>query len=150
MEYSPESMTSRSRVHLFCSLIAPCLLVVAGCGQDTGGKIGIEGNVTMDRQPLATGTISFRPLEPGKSSGGTIKSGAYSLPAMKGLMPGKYRVVIRALRDTNETYFNDESGEDEVVREQYIPEKYNTNTELTIELTADGPSNFDFNLSSEN
>ena len=135
---------------LTIGLAAACLLItLIGCGS-SDGRLGIEGTVTLDGNPLSTGSISFIPRAGTDSptAGGSISNGAYSISAGQGLRPGSYDVRILASRKTGRQVM-DKLGENMVDEiEQYLPTKYNRQTELSATVTADGPNTFDFPLSS--
>jgi hypothetical protein len=110
---------------------------VGGCGHS--GRQAIEGNVTLQGVPLDKGFIAFRPL-PGTNSpgaGGNVAAGKFSIAGEKGLMPGKFRVEITAIRKT------DKKVQDPILglvplEEQYIPAKYNDSSQLEIDVPAGG------------
>ena len=109
-----------------------------GCGSDDG-RATVRGSVTFDGVPLDAGVIALVP-EPGSSgsaAGGEIESGSYSISS-DGPLPGKYMVQITASRKT---------GQMVEQTEQYIPAKYNKNTELIVEIES-GSNRCDFELSS--
>jgi len=58
--------------------------------------------VTLDGQPVETGSIAFRPKgqTKGPSAGGTIQDGAYSIDRAQGPVVGTMRVEINATRKT--------------------------------------------------
>src|SRR5262245_45958998 len=62
---------------------------LSGCG-DSGSVV--SGTVTYEGTPLASGSISFAPVDgKGPTSGGPIKDGQYRV---EGLLPGQKRVEI--------------------------------------------------------
>src|SRR5688572_116279 len=79
-------------------LFSLCLAVVLlpGCGGSDGPeRYAVSGSVTLDGQPLDSGSILFGPEGDGGNGGGaTITNGEYSIPADSGLVAGKYRVRI--------------------------------------------------------
>jgi hypothetical protein len=92
----------------------------------------------MDGAPLPDGKISFMPL-PGTASptaGATIKDGSFTVPRDKGLRPGNFRVEIRAVRATGKSMRDDLSGGVTEQKEQYIPKRYNDDSELVAEIKA--------------
>ena len=84
-----------------------------------------------------------------------FSDGQYRIEAKKGLSPGKYVVKIFA----NATEVDVPSPEDlmtgraDVNRpqtpEQTIPPEYNTSSTQVIEVTANGPNKFDFDIKSK-
>ena len=127
-----------------------CLLLSAGCGWESGRR-ALEGTVTLDAQPLAEGSISFRPLPgtSGPTAGGKITEGKFSVSPEGGTFVGTFRVEITASRKTGRKVPDTiMAGEvDEVV--QFIPARYNRQSELTAEVTDAGPNRFEFPLSSQ-
>ena len=117
----------------------------AGCSKlDT---IGLDGEVTFDGQPVSTGTISFEPRDPniGTFVATTIQDGKYTLLAEKGVRPGAYRVRISA-PDLSRAPPQAAQAEGSVVIPELIPAAWNTNSEVTIEVKADGKNRFDFRI----
>jgi hypothetical protein len=128
-------------------LIAAALLSITGCGRQTT-RLAVEGTVTFDGAPIPDGKISFTPL-PGTSSptaGATIRDGEFQVPRDKGLRPGKFRVEIRAVRETGKTMRDDLSGETIAKKESYIPKRYNDASTLVAEIKSDEPSRLEFTL----
>ena len=126
-----------------------CGLFSAGCGGSGGPqRAAVSGNVTLDGSPIPEGSINFYPTgaSKGPSAGGEIHDGTYALAARQGPVVGACRVEIRATRKTGQkTSFGTKVAD---VVHQYVPAKYNTQSELTAEVAADGPNQFDFSLSS--
>jgi hypothetical protein len=121
-------------------------VTLIGCGK-SDGRIAIKGNVVLDGVPLTDGTVTFFPVSGGSgvSSGGSIKQGLYT----SDIMPGKYVVQITANRKTGKmlTLSPDDPPLEEF--EQYIPDKYNKNSELTIDVENKSKQTFDFTLESK-
>jgi hypothetical protein len=119
-----------------CVLLLGLSLAVTGCG---GSMRDVSGTVTFDGAPVPEGHIAFVPEKGGAGGGGTITDGQYTarVPA------GKSKVQITASKKMKlppgqvGMY-----GDKEEVR-QYVPEKYNTQTELTADVSSPGPVNFD-------
>jgi hypothetical protein len=73
-------------------------LLVSACGGPGAGLHRVEGRVTLQGQPVPTGLIRF---EPDAAAGNTgpgvvaeIKEGRYVTPDGKGVVGGRYRVVL--------------------------------------------------------
>ncbi|MDR1485009.1 MAG: hypothetical protein LBT09_09320 [Planctomycetaceae bacterium] len=127
----------------FLILLFVCLCLT-GCG-NANGRITISGNVTFDSKPLESGSIQFFPAnDNGITAGGNIKSGKFTTF----IKSGKYVVQITANRKTGKKIKSINEGlPDEDELEQYIPEKYNTNSTLTVEV-GDQNNPFNFELKS--
>jgi hypothetical protein len=127
-----------------------CLAMIGGCSRSTGRQ-AIEGTVTLDGTPLAEGSIVFLP-QPGTKSptcGGTVLQGHFSIAPAGGAACGTFRVEITAVRKTGKKVISPKDNQlvDEV--QQYIPAKYNQQSELTVTVSEQGPNRFDFPLSSK-
>ena len=128
------------------------LLILLGCSQ-SGGRQSLEGTVTLDGVPVAEGSIVFLPQAGTKSPtcGGTISEGQFSIAPAGGAACGTFRVEITALRNTGRKvtsfYMGQSIEKDE--SEQYIPARYNSQSELTAPVTEQGPNRFEFALKSE-
>jgi len=143
----------------FISLVAwtavgTCALcLVVGCGG--GNPCSVGGQVTFDGQPIEDGNIRLDPIEEslGASGAAKITGGKYSIPQDKGMLAGKHQVRISATRSTGRMVPVAEvlEGEPQEMREeiiQYIPARYNQESELTVEL-APGENTKDFDLQSD-
>jgi hypothetical protein len=121
-----------------------CSLFLFGCGgvSDAPETGDVSGYVKLDGQPVPGATVIFQPTEGRPSNGRTDAEGHYELTYSRnqsGAKVGTHRVQIT-------TY---EAGDEETPAvEEKIPEKYNTNTELTKEVKA-GDNEIDFDLASK-
>lgn len=126
-------------------LLAIAFLPLLGCGgsSDVGR---VEGVITLDGQPVADATVEFAPEGEGRpSTGMTDSTGHYELAytaTEMGAKVGKHSVAI-----TTGGMKPDANGNLTEVPET-IPEKYNTKSELTVEVTP-GKNTLDFELKSE-
>lgn len=114
-----------------------CLLLVAviGCGEDTGGRVAISGDVTLDGQPLDQGVIEIIAIDGSSQSGAMIRDGSFSIPAMKGLKPGEYQVRIYSSEGGQQVIeaMPGDSSAVEVAKER-IPAQYNVDSTLTAKI----------------
>src|SRR5581483_7581247 len=95
------------RKRWWASLVLPfALLLAAGCG---GGAARVEGNVTLDGEPVDGGTISFFAAAADKQHAdkghGPITNGHYAVNSPD-LKPGNYRVEIFWNKKTGKTVNN--------------------------------------------
>jgi hypothetical protein len=139
------TMSSSLRTGLFVVLVAAVL--ACGCGDGSGKVLPVQGTVTLEKEPLAKGTITFHP---DKSKGnnatvtpvGTIENGKYSLAtrSKEGAPPGWYKVTITSTVPSNP---KDEYS----VPKSVISEKYNdpSKSGLTAEVK-EGKSTYDFTV----
>ena len=139
----PRGRGSGLGMPLFRAAVLMCaagLLIPAGCGQSSN-RAPVEAAVTLDGEPLDEGAVTLLPL-PGTSSpsaGANISQGRFSIPVKGGPLPGEFRVEIVAMRPISNS----------IDYEQYLPARYNKQSELTIEIKDDGPNEFTFDLTSE-
>lgn len=120
---------------------------LVGCGgpSDAPTRVPVSGEVTFDGEPIAQGDIIFRPeMEGGVTDAAKIKDGKYEME----VVPGKYRVEIRALREVGPAKTLD-SGEAGPNLEPYIPENYNDKSDLSAEVKESGNDPFNFTLKSK-
>jgi hypothetical protein len=124
-------------------LVLVGVVLAAGCGEKDST---IKGEVTLDDRPLDQGRISFVPVD-GKtpSSDTAIKDGKFSVKAA----PGSYQVKITSNRSVGKqrAYDSPDSPQRDVL-EQYLPGRYNKETELKADVKA-GANKFDFPLKSK-
>jgi hypothetical protein len=131
------------------SLLA-CLLLASGCGDGTG-RHAISGRVLFQGQPLDEGSIMFLPKSPELSpSGAPIARGEYKVPKSHGLAAGTYEVRVssgeRGTDVRKEMDPEQAGGEPYPIARERIPPRYNTKSELRIEVKDGGPFTFDFDL----
>jgi hypothetical protein len=131
-------------------LSAVTLTAIFGCGGQP--RSSVSGKVTFDDQPVAAGQIVFEPQGAGRVGIAQISEGAYSMPAGQGPTVGKYVVRITANRPTGRKATAGR-GSDNKTRvdqyEQFIPVKYNDQSELTTEVGGEGQIVRDFRLTSK-
>ena len=118
-----------------------------------GGVLGcskaaptVEGMVTLDGQPLETGSITFVPSD-GKSqtAGGAIAAGKYGFEVPPGMM--KVEITAGKVVGKKKAYETPDSPLIDVI-EQIIPAKYNSETSLSLDVKA-GKNSKDFALTSQ-
>lgn len=116
---------------------------LAGCGRDSHGRMAISGQVDLYGVPLESGAIEFHPLAAGGTqSGGVISEGEYSIREERGLTPGSYRVRVLATEEPEPLPEDHMPGDDLPPTKSLIPPNWSE----TIELTKDGPFEFNFNI----
>jgi hypothetical protein len=123
------------------------LALLAGCGPDNPlGRKALSGKVTLDGSPLDQGSIELHPMfQGGVQSGGTISAGSYSIPAHEGVTPGKYRVSIIDFVPTPPLPPGHMPGDILPPSPPHkVPADWNTKSQHTIEVKAEGPFEFDF------
>ncbi len=128
-------------------LLAVLLYFLSGCSAENQ-RHPIQGEITFKGQPVTEGSIQFHPLVPteGYLEGAMIQAGRYSISAQKGLIPGRYQVLISA-PDYKGKKPDPNSAPGAVYQAgELFPDIYNTKSNLSVEVTPRGPNKFDFHL----
>src|SRR6516164_4580945 len=90
-------------------ILVGCLFIVlgiylAGCGGGKSDRFAVEGKITLDGQPVETGTIMLIPVEDAQGKAvkvyTEIKGGHYAFDSNNGPGSGIYKVVISWKRKT--------------------------------------------------
>ncbi|WP_152052358.1 hypothetical protein [Tautonia marina] len=147
-------------MHNIRSLIGLLMVMaLAGCGGGDG--VGVSGMVTFQGQPVEDGMIQFLSNEAsgeGRSAGAPIVDGKYAIARNGGPPPGSYRVEVTAYQEVREQTAEELGGvmfgrdpselgiapEALMVRENVIPEQYNTSSTLTV--TIPSQRNFQYDV----
>jgi hypothetical protein len=130
-----------------CYLVTLCAVGLGGCRGETRQRMALEGTATVDGKPLNDGDIRLLSVNGADAMivGGSITGGHFNIPAKEGAWPGNYRVEIRAFRRSGRPAQQQSMRQiDDAV--QFLPNRYNLQSELTAEVTAAGPNRFDFAL----
>ncbi|MFI5460695.1 MAG: hypothetical protein ACHRXM_35220 [Isosphaerales bacterium] len=129
-----------------CATLAALGLAAPGCSGkvDELPREAVPGTVRLDGRPLASGTIVFLPSGEQKSkhtvsSSDVIENGRFLIPRAKGLVPTKYRIAIYGGKK-HEGLPNPDIGPEQAPppAKDFIPEKYNVETELEVEIKPGG------------
>jgi hypothetical protein len=122
-------------------------LLLIGCDRGPT-RIPIKGTVTYKEKPVTEGTITFVPKDAtkGTQEGSLIVDGQYAIAAEHGLMAGEYHVSIRAPAEPSVKAVADAPPGGPRRTKDLLPEDYNKNSKLSIEVTAAGKRVFDFKL----
>ncbi|MCC7419721.1 MAG: hypothetical protein IT428_05540 [Planctomycetaceae bacterium] len=123
------------------------MVLLVGCSKPEGPvRVAVEGKVTVDSQPLKTGTIRFIPAPPlqGPAATAEIKDGAYKIPKDLGPMIGEQRVEIDGdmnpgfAIDDEEAYAKaHKEKRGKVIPPNPIPAKYNRQSTLKARVDVD-------------
>jgi hypothetical protein len=122
---------------------APVLLILAlfesGCQKAGPTTYEVSGMVTWNGSPITDGQITFEAADGSPvADSGAIVAGKYRFLAK----PGKKRVLIIATRETGKI----DPVMQASTRESYIPEKYNTQTTLFVQVGPESTNQWDFPL----
>lgn len=152
MSLGPPKTRSKMHVklkHRWCSMcwfLAATVGVAAGCQQDAIDRAAVSGVVTFDGQPVPNGQIRFTPKN-GPTWSAWIKDGRFSTEGTKGVPIGDLQVSVEAYRIP--AWYKSKnvvSLDDDVPREQYLPARYNVQSELSMVIetgTTSVEKNFD-------
>jgi hypothetical protein len=122
------------------------VLGFAGC-ENTGGKVSVSGDVRLQGRPVEKGTIEFFVPEAAQPAAtASVEKGKYSLPAMQGLLPGKYLVKINAWEAFEITPEEYAKGKKAPPPKNLIPAKYNNESKEIVEVQKAGANRFDFKI----
>ena len=119
---------------------------MTGCGR-SNGRFGLSGSVRLDGVSIDGGTIELTPVDGPvlTTAGSVIVDGRYTVTAKQGLLPGIYRVrVFWAERPNGPGTI---AGVSAPPPQERIPDRYNSKSELTVEIQANAANRFDFDLS---
>jgi len=125
-------------------ILTICIVVcLAGCTAEKTASI--YGKVTLDNEPVASGSIVFLPSSgPGKKAAAAIENGLYSIAAADKLPPGSYRVEISWRKPTGRQIPSADPGIMTDERREAVPARYNTESTLTADITTgDVEKNFE-------
>lgn len=105
----------------------------------------VTGTVTLDGQPVEDGQIIFVPLEEGGTpDAGSIQNGKFAFKSR----PGPKKVEIQAMKQHPTKTVPDPVTGTRPALESYIPDRYNTKTELTADVLSNQEV-IDFELTSK-
>ena len=124
------------------------LAALVGCGGSD--SLAIQGDVTLDGQPVGPGSIAFYPADGSAGAGvsAAIENGRYEIPAERGPAPGSYRVQISWPKKTGKQIPSLDPGFTTDQTVEAIPPKYNTDSTLKVSVTPGEPKH-DFTLTSK-
>ena len=137
-------------MNLHFAIAVSCTGLLLGCSTQPSidyakyGLAEVSGTITMDGQPLAGALVVFESDDRRTSTGRTDGNGDYILqfnPSKSGVLPGKKTVRISTGMA--------ESEEETTPGIETIPARYNTQSELTVEVEPNASHTFDFALTSE-
>lgn len=148
-------MELQRRIHPNTVLVASVLivngmLVISGCTQqEKVARQRIEGKVLLDGAPLDRGSVRFEPqgAKVGISAGAVIDNGRFAINVEKGLPTGQYKVAISS-PEWGSTEAKMPDPNTPPPRER-IPAKYNTQTELAVDVDGAMVNEIVFELTSK-
>ena len=147
------TMTMRRGRKAIHAAVVVLLMTVGGCaGGDGLPREPITGRVTLEGKPLDLGNIQFMAADPsGAITGGgaTITEGRYEIDRGQGLVPGVYRVMIFAADAPSDVTVPAASDvQTDALTKPRVSERYNTKSDLQVEVIKGGENAFDFDMKS--
>jgi hypothetical protein len=126
------------------------VLSIGGCGGG-GGRQAIEGSVTLDGKPMEKGQITFVPQgdTKGPTAGAEVVGGKFAIAAVGGPFWGKFRVEITASRPGGRKVPDRMTGRLVDAYEQFIPARYNTESQLIADVKSGQPNRYEFAVNSK-
>ena len=126
-------------------LLIPLLSVLSTAGCSKPGRPGyhtVTGRITFDGQPLENGFVQFVPVGSKISpESGRIAKGLYRLESKA----GKVTVHVLSTRLTGKM----DPVMNTAIEEMFVPERYNSKSELKADVVADKANAIDFDLTSQ-
>lgn len=125
--------------------LAFLLLALAGCNQGAQEptRYPVRGTVLLDGKPLAEGIIYFKTIATGAVDSAPIKDGKFDGQAEA----GERRVEITSPQTVDNP--NATPGMLDQEQVETIPARYNSQSELTEDVKADGANEYEFTLESK-
>jgi hypothetical protein len=152
--YTREQRSFREYSGRLCNslLCVAIFLGLAGCGPKSD-LLPVNGSITLDGASLKSGSIRFTLTGSEKTftAAAPIKEGQYSLPQIKGLLPGTYHIMISAVDENSPMVtIRDASGKPlTTAPAELIPAEFNTESTKTVNVTSDGENQFNFDILSK-
>lgn len=114
-------------------LVAGATIVSSvGCGA-SNNAVRVSGTVTYQSQPVEAGEIIFIPADTNLPSvAGKIEQGKYTCEVPK----GENQVSVTAFREVPGKFDTSNPGQKNPLMEMYIPQKYNSKSELKASVDA--------------
>ena len=123
-----------SRTLLFLFTICALTLTLSSCGKEK--LYTVSGTVSYQGELVPDGSISFVPGDPKLSpQGASIRDGKYTAQVRKGTMTVKItgsKIDPKQKMEDGSPFWTD-----------FVPEKYSTQSSLTVEITGNQTENFD-------
>jgi hypothetical protein len=129
-------------------IIILMLLFFSGCtNSNPQGRLPIIGEVTLNGQPLESGSISFDPIGSQTErlqSGGQIINGKYEITAPQGLVPGEYQVRITSMIIDPNAPPKDSVEPPKMI--SVVPPEFGSKTTQKVTVEKEKENRFDFKM----
>jgi hypothetical protein len=136
-----------------CRLLLVGVLAMSAIGCDSKPqRFPIHGRVMIDGKPAFFGSIMFVPDGVGPKAAATIQDGSYEIDAYRGPLAGSMVVEIMVPKFSPDQAIPeniDELMHLATAAPPLLPARYNTASELRVNVTDDGPNEFNFDLTTK-
>jgi hypothetical protein len=114
----------------YFTIVLFLLLMLSGCSNSNRGVV--SGSVTIDGQPVKSGSIAFFPIdEKSPTTGASITDGQYTAQVPL----GQTKVQIRVAKKVGEKkLYNTPDSPVQPIMKETLPAKYNDDTELQLDV----------------
>ena len=127
------------------AIIVSLAVAWGGCSKKDK-QFEIRGHVTYDGEPVAEGKVLFMPKDESRPQAiAKIVNGEYVTASPGGVFVGGYKVQVFGYRGTGKVQDLGELFGTQEQQEQFIPPKFNHETELIIDIASD-KTEYDFEL----
>lgn len=123
------------------ALIIGCT-VCLGCTEVRQDTVSVSGSVQYKGTPISYGEIRLIPIggEGKKVVGGLIEHGSYQLSKKQEINAGTYRVEVFAYRNLDSSKETIDFSNPESNFVQYLPDKFNSKSSITLEVDSGATS----------
>ena len=131
-------------------LLGTALLAGCGAARNELDRQAVSGTVTCDGKPIPAGAILFEPdtYQSGTATGATIRDGSFSIQSRQGPVPGSYRVRIYMSLGIQAPQSAGKINRSSRPMVEFLPEHYNSKSELHALVSGRAANRFRFVLSS--
>ena len=120
-------------------------ITLEGCGKKNE-QFEIHGQVTYEGESIAEGKILFLPNDESQPQAiAKIVDGEYKTASPGGVFVGEYKVQVFGYRGTGKVQDLGKLYGTQEQQQQYLPAKFNHETELTVEISSE-ENEYDFEL----
>jgi hypothetical protein len=108
----------------------------------------IDGTVTLNGKPVASGWIRFMAIDPsGTNVAAPVKDGAFDVPAEQGPTKGKYRVEF-SVPSATKRRIPDDDNPGKFIEEapETLPRRYTVESTITTDYDPNHPQPLSFQL----
>lgn len=139
-------MYYRYRLGAIAFLCAFTTTLLTGCGP-TERRVPLQGEITLDGQPLVSATLILTPKGEGQVVAASIIEGKFKLPRQFGPRPGDYLVRINPIdgNDDPQTFVTNAKA---AKKKQLIPKEYQCDGKLSVTISGKPDENLLLELNS--